>query len=231
MPANIGRRFPDPACAILALALACDRTSPPSPSSTASPPPSATQLPRPAPDAAPEDVPDASAIACTKREGSVKLSWTDASYQLVLDGEALSCLSNAERAAVAYIGTTLGTDCDWVRGTDLSAPEHMDCKLTTALGLGNQCEKKHKDFLVEWFGEDIPAQCARIPITAYSQTALTELSLGHEGPMITVVYRATTTTGPGGKAWSWSETIVFQEKAAGALKIAYRKPVGKDGGR
>jgi len=168
--------------------------------------------------------------ACPKRVGSTKLAWTDASYSLVLDQDALSCLSDAERAAVAYVGTTLGTDCEWISGTDLSAPEHMDCKLTTALGLGYQCESKHKDFLVKWLGDDIPAQCARIPITAFSQTALMELSASHEGKMITVAYKATTTTGPGGKAWTWSETIGFQEKSRDSLKIAYRKPVGKRSG-
>ncbi|WP_281325247.1 hypothetical protein [Polyangium sp. 6x1] len=164
---------------------------------------------------------------CPPRIGPIKLAWSDASYHLVLDDAALPCLSDAERAAAAYVGTTIGTECEWAEGTDLAAPEHMNCKLTTALGLGFQCEAKHKGFLVAWLGDDIPAQCARIPTTAFSQTALVELSLRKESRAIVVSYKAVTTTGPGGEAWSWSETIGFQEKGPDALKIAYRKPVGK----
>ncbi|MDC0740545.1 hypothetical protein [Polyangium mundeleinium] len=164
---------------------------------------------------------------CPPRTGSLKLVWTNASYQLVFDDAALPCLSDAERAAVAYVGTTIGTECEWAPGTDLAAPERMDCKLTTALGLGYQCEAKHKDFLVTWLGDDIPAQCARIPTTAFAQTALQELSLRNEPTTLVVAYKAVTTTGPGGEAWSWSETIGFQEKGPNALKIVYRKPVGK----
>lgn len=164
---------------------------------------------------------------CPPRTGPIKLVWSDASYHLVFDDAALRCLSDAERAAIAYVGTTIGTECEWVSGTDLAAPEHMDCKLTTALGLGHQCEEKHKAFLVAWLGDDIPTQCARIPTTAFSQTALNELSVQREASLIVVAYKAVTTTGPGGEAWSWSETIGFQEKGPNALKIVYRKPVGK----
>ncbi len=177
--------------------------------------------------ALPDAAADAAAVSCPKRAGATRLLWTDASHDLVFDKEALACLSGAERAAVGYVGATLGTDCEWAPGTDLAAPEHMDCKLTTALGLGYQCGPKHKEFLLKWLGDDIPARCARIPITAYVQSVLTELSLTHEGPLITVAYQATSTTGPGGEAWNWSETIGFRQRGPDALKIAFRKPVGK----
>lgn len=217
---------------VLAFASACDRNPSPSPSPTASavPPTISTSHPdvedaSPAP--APDGGADASVAACKKRVGAPKLAWTDESYHLVLDGEALSCLSDAERAAIAYVATSVGTECEWAPGTDLSAPEHMDCKLTTALGLGYQCEEKHKALLVEFFGAEIPARCAKVPITAFSQTALLDLSLGHEGQTITVTYKAATTTGPMGEAWTWSETIGFRETGPRALKIAMRRPSGK----
>lgn len=163
---------------------------------------------------------------CDRGPGPVRLAWRDAASKLVLATSEFACLSDAERAALGRVSATVGSDCEWAKGTKLSSPEHLDCKLTTALGLGYQCEEKHKAHVKAFLGSDVPAQCARIPITAFAQTALDELTLRRGRSEIVVRYKATTTEGPMGKAWTWSETIGFQDKGSGALRIAWRKPVG-----
>ena len=208
-------------CIALALVPACEgRTT----AASNAPAPATSTLASAA--KAPAAKPSSSALrpvdVCPKRKGPSKIAWTNESHDLVLDEAVLRCLSDAERAAVAFVSTTLGTECDWISGTDLSAPEHMDCKLTTALGLGYQCEAKHKSFLVDWLANEIPDRCARIPTTAFSQSVLTDLSLKTEAPTITVDFRAVSTTGPGGTTRAWSETIVFEEKNSRGLLIRQR---------
>lgn len=213
--------------AALALLPACDRA----PTRASAPPPSATPAviaSAPPADAGPR-VEDAG-LACKPRAGAIKLLWRDEDAKVALDGEAFACLSEAERAAVGYVSALGGTECDWKPGGATKPgglPEHMECKLTTALGLGFQCEADHKRFLEGWLGDDLPATCARVPITAFHQTALDELSITHDGATIVVAYKAITTEGPGADTWRWSETIGFAEKGPRALKIAYKKPVGK----
>lgn len=213
----------------LASFVACERTPPepeplPRASSRAMVTPSASAsaaLPAPALSAM-------NTLVCPKLDAPKKLAWTDPStYQLLLDEAALRCLSDAERAAVAYVATTVGTECDWVEGTDLSAPKDMDCKLTTALGLGPQCEEKHRALVHEFLGHEMPAQCAKIPTTAFAQTILSTLSLEHQAENITLTYETVTTTGPTGKASRWSEVVEFRQTKPRTLTIAGRKKARK----
>jgi hypothetical protein len=39
----------------------------------------------------------------------------DESYDIALAHDALACLSDAERAAVGYVATTVGSQCAWAR--------------------------------------------------------------------------------------------------------------------
>lgn len=213
------------------LLMACDRGAPPAPAVV--PPIATTSVGVPAASASLAIAPVAapSANACPPRKGKVRLAWNDAEYQLQSDTQAFSCLSDAERAAVGYVAATIPSQCNWISGPDVATSELMECKLTQALGLGYQCEAKHFAFLRQWLKDETPALCAKIPITAYAQTALSEVSLLHDDTRITVSYKATTTTGPMGEAWTWSEDIVFREKAPDALTIEQRKPVGKRKGQ
>lgn len=151
----------------------------------------------------------------------------NAKYDLELAHDELACLSDAERAAVGYVATVVGSQCDWTKSPNaIGEKGHMECKLTKALGLGLQCEEAHKSFLKEWLGDDLPSECWKIPITAYAQAVLDEVTLSAEGPRITVAFKATGTTGPGGKAWKWSETLVFEPRGE-RLKLAKRTVQGK----
>jgi hypothetical protein len=154
----------------------------------------------------------------------VKLYGLDKDYAPTLDRETIACLTDAERAAVGFVTPTLGGRCIPAPGDD-DAHGHLDCPLTSALGLGYQCEEKHKEFLQRWLPKDAPAQCRRWPDTAYTQETLTTLTLTTVGQILTVDYEASGTTGPGGKSWSWSETLVFEADGE-RLVLASRKMKG-----
>ncbi|MBK9261890.1 MAG: hypothetical protein IPM54_19060 [Polyangiaceae bacterium] len=205
--------------------VACERNQPEPLPTAPSVAPAIPQTSASAANAEPEPARSATPTKdCPKLDVATKLVSTDPStYRLIFDEAALQCLSDAERAAVAYVSATLGSDCEWESGTDLADPRHMNCKLTTALGLGPQCEEKHKGLVSEFWGNEMPAQCAKVPMTAFAQTALSSLSMQHQGELITVAYEAVTTTGPMGEAWRWSEVIEFRNAEARALKIVTRK--------
>jgi len=194
---------------------------------------SATQLPTTSASST-TSVPTASASgsatspkACAPRTGTVRLLWMDAKSDIQLAHDEIACLSDAERAAVGYVGTVVGSECRWTKDPDpYGEGGHMECKLTKALGLGLQCEDAHKSFLKQWLGDDIPPRCWKIPITAFSQAVLDELTLTTEGNRTIVAFKASGTTGPGGKGWSWSEKLIFEPRGE-RLKLAKREVQGK----
>jgi hypothetical protein len=145
----------------------------------------------------------------------------DADYELVTAKDVFPCLSDAERAAVGWVSATVGSQCTW------TSEEHMSCRLTSALALGDQCEDAHWAFLRKWLKGRMPARCWRIPIGAYSQAVINELTLSTVPPRITVAFSATGTTGPAGKAWTWSETLVFEEREPESLELVRHDVKGK----
>ncbi len=159
--------------------------------------------------------------------GSRKLVWRlgdDHDFGLALDRVELGRLTDAERAAVAFLATSIGTDCEWAKPPSAAGEKgKMHCKLTDALGLGEQCEEKHKAFVMGWLGGDAPSTCAKIPITAFSQTVFDELTLSREGDRIVISYAAVHTDGPGGGTQSWSEAIRFAPRGKKGIRIEGRR--------
>jgi len=196
-------------------------------SAVAPPPALSSSIP---PDASPpvlaqaDDASAAQARTCVPRQGSIRLYWLENNATVAFDREALACLSDAERAAVAYVTPTLGSQCIPAPSDD-DVTSHLDCPFTTALGLGYQCEKKHREFLQHWLGDDAPTHCRLWPETAYTQEMLVALRLTTLGDRLTVDYEGSGTVGPGGKTWSWSETLVF-DVLADRIKLESRKMKG-----
>jgi polyhydroxybutyrate depolymerase len=170
----------------------------------------------------------ATKASCPERKDPTKLLWRNDDLELELARDAIRCLTDAERAAVGYVASVVGSSCDWVQRPDAyGAGGRMRCMLTAALGLGDQCAAPHEDFIESWLGDDAPAHCWRIPITAYAQAALDEVTLRRDEAAITVAFKATGTTGPGGRAWSWSETLRFEPHGPKALALVHRGVQGK----
>ena len=150
------------------------------------------------------------------RSGTRKILTHD--DKLILDEDDLATMTDPERAAVGYLATTIGTDCDWAG----KGGENLDCKLTTALDLGYQCSARHRQYLEKWLGDDRPAQCVKRPITAFTQTAFNWLTITTVGRKITVAYAAQGVSLQDRRSWSWEETIVFEKQPGERLELVKR---------
>jgi hypothetical protein len=99
-------------------------------------------------------------------------------------------------------------------------PGRMECRLTTALGLEDQCGDKHRLFMTRWLGTDMPRYCYKRPMTAFEQTVLDEVNLSREGSGIAVNYTATGVSA--GVSWGWSETLSFVETKSSVRLVSRR---------
>jgi hypothetical protein len=196
------------------------QTSLPIQASIAAPQPSATPPPAPAPSATVD------APSCTPHDRPTKLYWTEGCCTPVVAKDVVACLSEAERAAVGYVSAELVSHCEWAELPADDARGHLDCPYTSALGFGYQCEDKHRDFLRRWFQEDMPSRCSQKPDAAYQQEVLVELNFSTVGTRTTVDYDAAGTTGPGGKSWAWTETLVFEPRGIERMKLVRRTAKG-----
>ncbi|MEZ4778745.1 MAG: hypothetical protein R2786_05110 [Flavobacteriaceae bacterium] len=100
---------------------------------------------------------------------------------LVLNKEYLENISQQERAALGFVTTFIGNECEW-DGKPNQDRSNLNCQLLDALNLGYQCSERHLGFLRNWFSEDTMAlnklkSCPTIPNTATLQTAIDNISL------------------------------------------------------
>ncbi len=65
-------------------------------------------------------------------------------------------MSLPERAALGYIATFIGNECQW-DGEITDTRTNLKCVLMTYLDLGYQCSDKHLGFLNQWFAQDAVA--------------------------------------------------------------------------
>lgn len=118
----------------------------------------------------------------------IKVLWRETLYDevletdintIVLNNEYLEKITEPERAALGYVTTFIGNECEW----DEKANEdrsNLNCKILTQLKLGYQCSEKHLGFLRTWFSKDTLAlkklqSCPTIPNTATIQTTFDEI--------------------------------------------------------
>jgi hypothetical protein len=204
------------------------------------------------PEAAKMPTPDHLATGCEASTGARKLFWFDANREesgAVLDLEAIRCLTDAERAAVAYVAMLYGGDCN--QGVqagdeplDVGDPDAVvcppseryeddrslpiGCRLTSALELGCQCGKRHTEFVETWFQKSMPSQCYAIPGTATNQQILGELSVTSKGGLITLAYSGTSMRNDhvdlrGPHFTDWRETTKFERAGETSLRVAGTK--------
>ena len=117
------------------------------------------------------------------------------------------------------VAAPLGSHCDWDGDGGGAAGGHLRCALTSALGLGAQCETAHRAFVQSWFGDAIPARCHKVPITEFSQEILGALTVSSSGDRITIVYDGHGTSGPGERSWAWTDKLTFQVRDGKTLTL------------
>lgn len=182
----------------------------------------------------------ASGIAATEAEAytsankKIRFLWREQVYDadlqdsvstIVTDQASADQLTDAERAALGYVVTFIGSECGW-DGEANEAFGNLKCKALTALNLGYQCSDQHLGFLQSWFRKDQAvlarlAACPRVPFTASSQQTFDEVYLTTQADTIQVWFSASGVNVPMNAAWAWSEENVFrvQSDAISLVKV------------
>lgn len=148
------------------------------------------------------------------KDKSIKFLWRDKNSAIVINKEFCKTMLDHEKAAIAYVATFIGNDCDW-DGPYNSDRSNLKCEILTALGLGYQCSEKHLGFLRKWFKNDAKAlkeleNCPTTPNTATIQDTFDEINLVTKGNKISVFFKANGVNLREESSWSWSETNHFE---------------------
>ncbi|MFA5619735.1 MAG: hypothetical protein WDA08_05450 [Weeksellaceae bacterium] len=125
-------------------------------------------------------------------------------------------MTDAEKAAIGYVATFIGNECEWDGGyTDDNT--NLKCKILTALDLGYQCSEQHLGFLRSWFKNDEKVleelsadNCPIIPNTATFQNSFNRIDVTTKGNEIIVAYQATDFNMQDGSSNTWKEIDYFQ---------------------
>jgi hypothetical protein len=157
------------------------------------------------------------------QDKTVKFLWrdqfvsasNDTFSSIYIDEEYCKKITNLEKAALGYVATFIGNECDWDGGytEDLS---NLKCKILTALNLGYQCSEKHLGFLRNMFKNDSKVleelkseSCPKTPETSTDQDTFDLITLTVKGNQIIVYFEATGYFMRDGMVLSWNETHHF----------------------
>ena len=156
---------------------------------------------------------------------TVKFLWREDQYDkdlkdtlntIIINEELCKSLSEPERAALGFVVTFIGSDCDW-DGEAKDDRTNLKCKTLDALGLGYQCSDKHLGFLRQWFKNDRKSLndlefegCPTTPYTATIQNTFDYINLKVKDNRISVEFGANGVNMRMGESWSWTETDHFQ---------------------
>ena len=155
----------------------------------------------------------------------IKFLWRETRYveewktdinTIELNQKYIKTMTEPEKAALAYIATFIGNECEW-DGKANENRSNLRCKILWALDLGYQCSYEHLSFLRLWFrnNKDILNELENCPTTpdgATVQNTFDEINLEIEGDMITVFFKANGINMREEKTWSWTEKHFFEFK-------------------
>ncbi len=115
---------------------------------------------------------------------------------IVLNTNYQKKITEPERAALGFIATFVGSECEWDGGNPNATRSNLNCMLLSYLDLGYQCSNTHLDFLKKWFSKDSKAldalkHCPTIPNTATIQSTFDEILMETNTEAQTIVLRYT----------------------------------------
>ncbi len=150
----------------------------------------------------------------TTTDKSLRFLWRDSSAAIVINQEFCKIITHPEKAALGYVATFIGNECEW-DGVPTKDRTNLKCEILTALNLGYQCSERHLGFLQQWFKNDTTVlkelkTCPTAPNTSTIQETFDEIILTTKGDDITVFFKATGINLREQKEWSWSETDHFK---------------------
>jgi len=156
------------------------------------------------------------------KDKSVKFLWREFKYDetikdsidaICINEELCKTLTDQERAALGYVATFIGNECDW-DGDTKEDRSNLKCKILSALKLVYQCSDTHLGFLRQWFKNDKKSlkeleDCSEIPSTATIQDYFDEINLKVKDNEITISFKATGYDVREEESWNWEETDYF----------------------
>jgi hypothetical protein len=157
------------------------------------------------------------------KDKTAKFLWREEKYDenlkdtfntIVINDELCKNLTDPERAALGFVVTFIGSECQW-DGEAKDDLSNLKCKTLTALDLGYQCSNQHLDFLRKWFKNDsksleILKDCPTVPYTANSQNTFDFINLKVIDNVILVEFSASGINMRMGENWEWTETDYFK---------------------
>lgn len=159
----------------------------------------------------------------TLTDKTVKFLWREERYDealkdtfntIIINEELCKTLTDPERAALGFVVTFIGSECNW-DGEAKDDFSNLKCKALASLNLGYQCSDKHLGFLRQWLRNDSIClkelkDCPTIPYTANSQSTFDFINLKVKDSIISVEFGANGVNMRMGETWSWTETDYFQ---------------------
>ena len=150
------------------------------------------------------------------KEQSLTFFSRDTNSAIVINEHFCKTITEPERAALGYVATFIGNECNW-EGEVAADRSNLKCRILTALNLGYQCSEKHLGFLRQMFKNDTQVleqlkteNCPTIPDGATIQETFDEITLRIKGNEILVFFKASGINMREGVSWSWTETDHFK---------------------
>ena len=153
----------------------------------------------------------------------VKFLWIEEKYwqeynmemnSMILNEEFIKTITDAEKAAIGYVATGIGNECDW-DGEFKEDRSNLKCKILSGLNLGYQCSEQHLGFLRKWFINDKAAissleNCGTMPFTATIQNTFEEIILETDGDTIKIFCKITGFNSRESQSWGSSNIFYFR---------------------
>lgn len=140
----------------------------------------------------------------------------DSIPSMKINQKYLKEMTEPEKAAVTYIATFIGNECEWDGGfTDDNT--NLKCKILTTFDLGYQCSDEHLGFLRQWFEKDEPVlkelesdNCPTIPDTATHQNSFDEIQISVHENQIVITYQVDDINTRGEEVIAYTERATFE---------------------
>lgn len=135
---------------------------------------------------------------------------------IVLNENYIKTITEPEKAALAYVATFIGNECEW-DGQVTESRSNLRCKILDALGLGYQCSNPHLDLLRFWFRNDKDIikeleNCPTIPDGATIQNTFDEINLEVKGNQIIISFKISGMNMRESISYHWSEKHTYEFK-------------------
>jgi hypothetical protein len=157
------------------------------------------------------------------KDTTVKVVWRTETYDaktnqtissLVINEGYMNIITDPERAALGYVASLTGNECQWDGGSPNAVQDNVTCKVLSSLKLGYMCSAQNLEFFRKWFTESSDVlrdieNCKPILFTASEQTTIDKIVLTTLSDRIKIKFTAYSVNLKKQKFEQWSEELTF----------------------